>query len=214
MPLPVPIRAFHPAALDLAAVVSGLLELDPDDHAPWHVLFTELDQRVPRSLATYEVIGQLVRAIDAHAGDEEAEARRLMAAARANRARARRLREYVLGEVTGAGLDRMDGVQVSPNAAGEPPVLRVVGGTAAARERAAAAERADVREAARPRVQALEAPLDWKPRAVGSLDSSPGSASAGEPLCLFSHNGARSRDSAGPSDHRASPILPPCKSSH
>jgi hypothetical protein len=112
------------------------------------VLFATLDQRVPRSPATYELIGQLVCALDALAGDEEAEARRLMAAARANRGRVRRLPEYMLARVTDAGLDRMAGVRVSPNAAGEHPVLRVVGGTAPACDRGSlpAAERSPAQQ--------------------------------------------------------------------
>jgi hypothetical protein len=135
----VPIRALHPTTRDFAEIVSGLLDLDPDDHEQWHVLFINLDQRVPRSPATHEVIAQLVRALDALAGDEEAEARRLMAAARANRGRVRRLREYVLARVTDAGLHRMDGAAYDR---GSLP----------------AAERADVREAARSRAQPLEPP--------------------------------------------------------
>jgi hypothetical protein len=77
MPECVPIRTLHRATCDLAEIVSGLLELDPKDEEQWHALFTNLDQRVPRSPATCEVIARLARAIDALASDEEAEAMRL-----------------------------------------------------------------------------------------------------------------------------------------
>jgi hypothetical protein len=125
MRTPVPIRALHPTTCDFAEIVSGLLDLDPDDHEQWHVLFINLDQWVPRSPATYEVIAQLARAIDALARDEEAEAMRLVEAARSNRARVRRLQEYVPASTTPAT------GRLSLHVAARRRVLRIVGGTGA-----------------------------------------------------------------------------------
>ena len=134
MPAPTRVRVVRRATIEFADIVSGLLNLDPDRDEQWRILFANLDQRLPSSAAAHDLIAHLVRAIDALGGDQENEARRLLEAARANRARARRLRQYVLARATPAGLNQTPNVHSALKAAVDRPVLRIVGGTAASTE--------------------------------------------------------------------------------
>jgi hypothetical protein len=87
---PEPDQVFRFAIVDLADIVAGRVDVDPDDREHWHRLFGNLDRRLPRTSAACEVIARVARELDGLVEGEESKAGRLLDAASANRTRARR----------------------------------------------------------------------------------------------------------------------------
>jgi Siphovirus Gp157 len=103
-----PRRTLYDLSADWADAVNTLMDLDPEDAERWEIFSSSLDELQPQIEAKCEAIACLVRELELLARAQKAEAQRIEERAQANQARAQRLRAYVVEQLRGGGLDRVD----------------------------------------------------------------------------------------------------------